>query len=101
MLLRGERKRVRAVLMATVIAMAMAAPAGAVSWGERGESLSEILSRVFTWLNLSQAPAEVNLKCDFGSSIDPNGCPKKKEGERSDSGKLRQKPASITIPGRI
>src|SRR6185295_9781239 len=76
MFLRGGKNRVgAAVALAAVLAMALAAPAGAAPWGGWGEArelAGGFLPRVLVWLGLSPIPS-VALKCDDGSQIDPNG----------------------------
>lgn len=76
MFLRGGKNRVgAAVALAAVLAMALAAPAGAAPWGGFGEArqvTSGFLPRVLFWLGLSPIPS-AGLKCDGGSQIDPNG----------------------------
>ena len=75
MFLRGRKNRVGAtVALAAVLAMALAAPAGAVPWGGFGEArelTSGLLPRVLAWL--TPAPNPGILKCDGGATIDPNG----------------------------
>jgi hypothetical protein len=77
MFLRGKN-RVGAAVVAAALAMALAAPAGAAGWdgfGGAWELTGGFLPRVLGWLGFSPIPSAV-LKCDHGSTIDPNGCPK-------------------------
>ena len=81
MFLRGGKNRVgAAVALAAVLAMALAAPAGAAPWGGFGEAwgiTSSFLPRVLAWLGVGPHPTVVSKKCgDDSSTIDPNGCPK-------------------------
>jgi hypothetical protein len=68
-----------AVALAAVLALGLAAPAGAVGWGGWGEArelAEELLPRLVDWLGLAPGSAGFS-KCDHGGSIDPNGgCPK-------------------------
>lgn len=76
---RGERKRVgAAVALAAVLALGLAAPAAAKDWGgwsEAREWTGGLLPRVLGWLGYASNSAVIQ-KCDQGTSIDPNGCPK-------------------------
>jgi hypothetical protein len=76
MFLRGGKNRFgAAVALAAVLAMALAAPAGAAprgGWEEARELASGFLPRFLVWLGLSPTPNAV-LKCDDGATIDPNG----------------------------
>jgi hypothetical protein len=75
----GGKNRVgAAVALAAVLAMAQATPAGAAPWGSFGEVreiTSGFLPRVLAWLGFSP-DRSASVKCDHGSTIDPNGCPK-------------------------
>lgn len=79
MLLGGERGRNRVgavVALVAVLAMVLASPAGAAGWGEERDWAGAVYQHVLAWLGLapSQAPSQgVVLKCEQGSSIDPNG----------------------------
>lgn len=72
-----EKNRVGAAVgLAAVLAMVLAAPAGAVGWGGWGEArelASAWLPRVLGWLGSPDSGGV--LKGDHGGSIDPNGCP--------------------------
>lgn len=78
MLLGGGRGRKRigaAIALAVVLAMVLASPAGAAGWGEERD-WAGVYQHVLAWLGLAPSPAPdpgVVLKCDQGSSIDPNG----------------------------
>jgi hypothetical protein len=77
MFLRGGKTLVGAAMFAAVLAIALAAPAGAAPWGGWGEArelMGSFLPRVLAWLTPASNPG--SLKCDQGSQIDPNGCPK-------------------------
>ena len=81
MFLRGKNRVGAAVALAAVLAVVLAAPAGAAPWGGSGEArefVSGLLPRILTWF----APASNSgtLKCDQGPTIDPNGCPKASAG---------------------
>jgi hypothetical protein len=82
MLLGGERGRNRigaAIALAVVLAMVLASPAGAAGGGEERDWAGAIYQHVLAWLSLAPSPAPslgVVLKCDQGSQVDPNGCPK-------------------------
>jgi hypothetical protein len=72
----GGRNRIRAaVALAALLAMALAVPAGATGWGEERSWTGGLYQHVLAWLGVGPSPG-VALKCDQGSSIDPNGCPK-------------------------
>src|SRR5262245_46220857 len=78
MFLRCRKNRVGAAVFAAALTMALAAPAGAAprdGFGETREITSGFLPRVLVWLGLSPLPG-ADVKCDGGSQIDPNGCPK-------------------------
>jgi hypothetical protein len=77
MLLGGGRNRVRAaVALAVLLAMVLAAPAGAAGWGEERSWAGGVYQHFLAWLGLTPSPApspSVVLKCDAGSQVDPNG----------------------------
>jgi hypothetical protein len=79
MLLGGGRggNRIRAaVVLAAVLGMVLAAPAGAREWGEERDWAGGVYQHVLAWLGLEPSPAPspgVVLKCDQGSQNDPNG----------------------------
>jgi hypothetical protein len=78
-----------AVALAAVLALGLAAPAGAVGWGGWGEARElsgGLLQHVFAWLELIRQPEAV-LKCDQGGHIDPNGSCQKGTGVRRLSGR--------------
>jgi hypothetical protein len=77
MFLRGGRNRIGAAFaLAALLAMVLAAPAGASGWGEERIWAGGLYQHVLAWLGLAPSPGMV-LKCDdHGASIDPNGCPK-------------------------
>ena len=80
---RGRTRAGAAVALAAVLVLVVAAPAGAAGWGGRSEArelAGGLLPRVLAWLGLAPDQGAA-LKCDQGSSIDPNGCPKA-AGER-------------------
>jgi hypothetical protein len=67
-----------AVALAAVLALGLAAPAGAAGWGGWGEARDwggGLLQRALGWLELASNPVLV-LKSGQSTSIDPNGCPK-------------------------
>jgi len=80
----GSNRIGAAVALAAVLAMVLAAPAGATGWGEERIWGGGLFQQVLTWLRLTPSPA-VPAK-DAGSSIDPNGSPKKisKQGSSID-----------------
>lgn len=71
---RSTRIRAAAVL-AAVLALVLASPVGAAGWtGWRGVELGDgLVHRVLVWLGVAPAAP---VKCDLGSHIDPDGCPK-------------------------
>jgi hypothetical protein len=75
---RGGKKRVgAAIALAAVLALGLAVPAGAKDWGgwsAAWEWTGGLLPRALGWLGYS--PNSAVLKCDQGTSIDPNACPK-------------------------
>lgn len=79
MLLGGKRGRNRigaAIALAVVLAMVLVSPAGAAGWGEERGWAGVVYQHVLAWLGLAPSPAPdpgVILKCDQGSTIDPNG----------------------------
>lgn len=76
MLLKGGRNPIgAAVALAALLAMVLAAPAGAAGWGEERGWTGGLYQHVLAWLGLAPSPG-MALKCDQGSIIDPNGCPK-------------------------
>jgi hypothetical protein len=87
-MLRKKTNRLGAALiLAAVLAVTtLAVPVGAAERSGRGEALEQILGgllpRLLGWLGLTPVPG--SPKCDHGSSIDPNGCPKS-DGERGSS----------------
>ncbi len=77
MFLKREIRIGAAVALVAALALASAAPAGAAGWSgwdEAREWSGGIVPRVLSWLGLG--PITVLPKCDHGSSIDPNGCPR-------------------------
>ena len=76
MLPRGGRRHVgAAVVLAAVLALAVAAPAGAVGWGgwnEARELADSLVPRVLAWLRLGTESRGL-VKCDNSMHIDPNG----------------------------
>jgi hypothetical protein len=74
--------RIGVVVLAAVLAMAVATPAGAKGWGEGREFVDSLVPRIFAWLDLTPNQG-AELKCD-GGSIDPNGCPKKADVQRTE-----------------
>lgn len=86
----GGRNRIgAAVALAVVLAMVLAAPAGATGWGEERGWAGAVYQHVLAWLGLapSHAPSPgVVLKCEQGSTIDPNGncLAKSKQGSSID-----------------
>jgi hypothetical protein len=86
MFLKKETRIGAAVALVVVLALTPAAPAGAAGWSGLGgarEWSGGIVPRVLSWLGLGPSP--VLPKCDHGSSIDPNGCPRV-DGARADDG---------------
>jgi hypothetical protein len=76
MFLGGGRNRITAaVALAALLAVVLASPAGAAGWGEERGWAGGLYQHVLAWLGLAPSPG-MALKCDQGSSIDPNGCPK-------------------------
>lgn len=73
----GGRNRIgAAVALAAVLAMVLAAPAGATGWGEERGWAGAVYQHVIAWLGLAPSPASdpgVVMKCDQGSQTDPNG----------------------------
>jgi hypothetical protein len=75
----------RVIALAAVLAMVVVTPAGAAGWGDWGaarEWTDALLPRALSWLGLTPVPS-IALKCDHGSSPDPNGCPKRVHQEDS------------------
>lgn len=82
----SRRERIyRMILMFLLVsfAVAFAVPANATERRSDTPALEirEILAgrwvpRLLLWLGLAPADEESRVKCDQGSSIDPNGCPK-------------------------
>src|SRR5262245_53581247 len=74
-----KKGRACALLALTLLALAWAPPAGAAGWTdwrhEGRELAAGLLARVLVGLGLTSHQGR-GFKCDFGSSIDPNGCPK-------------------------
>jgi hypothetical protein len=67
-----------AVVLAAALAIGLAAPAEAAGWSgwrEVQDLADGFLPRVLAWLGFAPEPS-LALKCDHGSSTDPNGCPK-------------------------
>lgn len=87
MLLKREIRTGAAVALVAVLALGLAAPAGAsgwTGWGDAREWSGGIVPSILSWLGLG--PASVIFpKCDHGSSIDPDGCPKT-GGAKADQG---------------
>jgi hypothetical protein len=86
MSLRGGRNCIGAVVaLVAVLAMALAAPAGARDWGEERNWTGGLFQHVLVWLGFTQSPG-MTLKTDQGSQVDPNGSPKlaKKQGPHID-----------------
>lgn len=86
MFLRGEKTQIGAVVLAVVLAMTVAAPAGAAGWGGWSEArgfAEGFLTRTLGWLSPDPEPSLI-LKCS--SSADPNGCAKtaRQPGSRVD-----------------
>jgi hypothetical protein len=78
MFLKKETRIGAAVALVAVLALGLAAPAEAAGWsgwGDAREWSGRIVPYVLSWLGLSLDLA-VSPKCDHGSSIDPNGCPR-------------------------
>jgi hypothetical protein len=89
MLLGGGRNRIRAaVALAALLAVVLAAPAGAAGWGEERGWAGGLYQQVLAWLGFTQSPG-TTLKTDQGSQTDPNGSPKK----------ASKRPASINPHG--
>jgi hypothetical protein len=70
-----------AVVLAAALAIGLAAPAAAIGWTgwrEAQDLADGFLPRVLAWLGFAPEPS-LGLKCDQGTTIDPNGgpCPKK------------------------
>jgi hypothetical protein len=81
MFLKRETRIGAAVALVAVLALVSAAPAGAVGWlgwGEAREWSGGLVPRVLSWLEIGSG-SMVLPKCDHGSSIDPNGCPRKSD----------------------
>jgi hypothetical protein len=78
MFTRGKNRLGAVVALVAVLAVVLAAPAGAADRASRGEErnwVRGLAQRVLVWLGVAPS-AGVVVKCDQGSSIDPNGCPK-------------------------
>src|SRR5690348_10383776 len=77
MFLKKETRIGAAVALVAVLALGLAAPAGAAGWSgwDAREWSGGIMPRVLSWLGLGQDSA-TSSKCDHGSSIDPDGCPR-------------------------
>jgi hypothetical protein len=77
---RGKNRVGAAVALMVVLAMVVATPAGAAggrSWGEERGWMGGLVQQVLAWLGMPPSQGAGALsKCDQGSSIDPNGCPK-------------------------
>jgi hypothetical protein len=74
---RGKTRVGTVLLAATLLGLILVAPAGAagwIGWGEAGPG-EGVVPRVLAWLGFGLQPVVV-MKCDDGSLIDPNGCPK-------------------------
>lgn len=77
-----------AAAIVVMLALTLASPAsaaGRTGWGEAQELAGGLLQRVAVWLGLTPDPGFV-FKCDEGSSIDPNGCPKATDSSKADDG---------------
>jgi hypothetical protein len=102
MFLRRGKLRIGAAVFAAVLAMALAAPAGAVPWGGFGEAreiTSSFLPRVLVWLGLLP-DRSASVKCDQGPTIDPNGgCHKASGVTVSRTGGMQAGAGSRVPPG--
>jgi hypothetical protein len=100
---RRGKSRVGAVAILAVLAIVLAAPAGAAPWGGFGEArelMSGFLPRIVVWLSVGPAPNGVSKICDDGSQIDPNGCPKAVGAlPASGRGDMRADDGSRVAPG--
>src|ERR1700731_4269369 len=80
----------RVATLAVVMVLSLGSPLPAAGWEmparwtDSGDFLKSF-TRVLTWLGIKPVP-RVALKCDYGSSIDPNGfCKKALVGDRGSS----------------
>jgi len=79
----------RVARLAVVAVLSLGSPLAAAGWEmparwtDSGAFL-ESFTRVLNWFGVRAVPG-VQLKCDGGSSIDPNGCPKAMVGDQGGS----------------
>ncbi len=75
---RNKNRVGAAVALAVVLALVLTAPAGAAGWPVWEDAhtwVDRLLPRALSWLGLAESRT-MTLKCEKGSSIDPNGCTK-------------------------
>lgn len=85
MFLKTEIRIGAAAVLVAVLALASAGPAGAAGWSDWGDAREwsgRIVPRILSWLGLGPTPMALP-KCDQGSQIDPNGCPKATKASRT------------------
>ncbi len=83
MFLKRETRLGAAAVLVAVLSLSSAAPAGALGMGESWDWSARIVPRVLDWLGLGWAGGP---KCEHGSQIDPDGCPKDRSAAKADHG---------------